>query len=227
MSKRICLAVALLLLGNLAATAEDYSALLDEAIENIEWETGKDWAFTETSLRDEQIWVGHYDPRMNDLARWTLVTVDGKEPTDEQRRKYRHDKDEHQEDGDDDDNRVTAIVEPDSLELVEETDEHWLFSFVPSEDEQAFTNSVDAMIKIRKDSRYVESLEIRNHQDIKPGYATKITRFQMRFSFGPAVEDGPIVPQSYNVEVKGRALLFIGFDETEAVKYSDYEYVGN
>lgn len=224
---RLFLAAPLLLLGDPPAFAEDYNALLDEAVEAIAWDFEKEWAFTETSLQEDELWVGRYDPRLEEDERWLLISVDGKEPTGRQRREYRHDKDEHRDDADDDDNRVTAIVAPDSLELVEETDEYWLFTFVPSEEEAAFINGVDAMIRIRKDGRYVESLEMRNHEDIKPGYGTRITEFQTRFTFGPAVENGPVVQKSLNVRVKGRALLFIGFDETEAIQYSDFEHVAD
>ena len=83
------------------------------------------------------------------------------------------------------------------------------------------------MTPIAKAGRYVEALEIDNFQDIRPGFGARLTEFRMRFSFGPAADDGPIVPQSIDVIVKGRALLFIGFDETESVKYSDFEYAGS
>jgi len=228
MARRIFFAAAFLCIGMPFAGADGgYQALLDEAIGNIEWEFEKEWAFTETSLSEGQLFVGRFDPRLEDDEQWTLLSVDGKEPTDKQRRKYLHNKDEHRGDADDDDNRVTAIVEPDSLELVEETDEHWLFTFVPAEDQEAFMTSVDAKIRIVKDGRYVDSLEMRNFQDIKPGFGTKITKFQMRLTFGPALDAGPIVPKSMDVHVTGRALLFISFDDTEVTKYSDFEYAGN
>ena len=35
---------------------------------------------------------------------------------------------------------------------------------------------------------------------------------------------GPIVPRSVKVQLRGRALLFIGIDETEIIEYSDFEY---
>jgi len=92
-------------------------------------------------------------------------------------------------------------------------------------DQEELVDGVDAAIKIMKDGRYVESLEIRNKEDIKPGWGTKITQFLIHLTFGPAVDDGPIVPQTINVRVTGRALLFIGFDEQEAIKYSDFEHV--
>lgn len=210
-----------------AAAAEDYKALLDEAMANVEWNVEESWAFTETSLSEGELYVGRFDPRLEEDARWSLLSVDGKEPTDDQRRKYAHDRNEHSEDNSNDDNRVTAMLDPDTLELVEETDEHWVFTFVPAEDEEAFLDSVDAKVRIIKDGRYIESLEMRNFQDIRPGFGTKITQLQMRFSFGPAIENGPIVPLSSNVQIIGRALLFIGFNETEVKKYSDFEYAGD
>ena len=228
MLRGACCAILLLCAGSpFASAAQDYGALLDEAVNAIEWAIEDEWAFTETAVHGDELWVGRYDPRLAEDERWSLISVDGKQPTDRQQRKYRHDKDEHREDADDDDNRVTAIVEPDSLELVEETDDYWVFTFVPADDEAALIDSVDAMIRIRKDGRYVEALEMRNHQDIRPGYGTKITEFQMRFTFGPAVENGPVVQKSLDVRVTGRALLFIGFDETEVVKYSDFEFAGD
>ena len=82
-------------------------------------------------------------------------------------------------------------------------------------------------MRIVKDGRYVEALQIDNFQDIEPGFGTKLTEFKMRFAFGPAVDDGPVVPKTIEVRVKGRALLFFGFDDTEVLRYSDFAYAGN
>jgi hypothetical protein len=111
--------------------------------------------------------------------------------------------------------------------LIEETDEYWLFSFVPNDDEETFINSVDTSLKIIKDGRYISYIEMHNHSDIKPGFGTKLTSFLTKFAFAPAVDGGPIVPKSVKVQVVGRALLFIAIDETETIEYSDFEYVGD
>jgi len=225
MSIRLVFVTGLVLLSGVSTSAEDYSDLLDEAIETIDWDFEEEWAFTETSLHEEKLFVGHYDPRLAEDARWSLVSVDGREPTDRQQRKFQHDKNDHDSDSDDGLSRITTAVKPDTLELAEETDEYWLFTFVPDMDQKELVDSVDAAIKIIKDGHYVEFLEIRNKEDIKPGFGTKITRFLTRLTFGPAIDGGPIVPQTVNVRVTGRALFFIGFDETEAIKYSDFEQV--
>ena len=222
MNLRLFFSVALVFLAGISAGAEDYSELFEEAIETIDWEFGQEWAFTETSLRDDGLFVGHFDPRLEEGERWSLISVDRRQPTEKEAEKYEHDKADH---GDSSESRTTGIVGSDSLELLEETDDYWLFTFVPDDDEVAFTESVDAKVKIIKAGHYVESIDIRNHSDIKPGFGTKISRFVMQLEFGPAAEDGPIVPLSINVHVTGRALLFIGFDETESTRYSDFEHV--
>jgi hypothetical protein len=65
-----------------------------------------------------------------------------------------------------------------------------------------------------------------NEKPIKPAFSVKISRFVTRLTFGPAVDGGPIVPKTVDVQVKGRAALLIRFDESESTHYSDYEYVG-
>jgi len=218
------LVVATTLLAVSGAHAEtDYSALLDEALAAIDWEFEQEWAYTEKKLQEGELWISRYDPRVGVDDGWKLISVDGREPTSKQVRKFLHDKDEH---GGASDKSVAAIVEPDSLELIEETNDYWLLSFVP-DDEDAFSGSVDATVKIIKDGPYISHIEMHNHSAIKPGFGTKLTSFLTWFSFGPAVDGGPIVPKIVKVQVAGRALLFIAIDETETIEYSDFEYTGD
>jgi uncharacterized protein (DUF2141 family) len=44
--------------------------------------------------------------------------------------------------------------------------------------------------------------------------------------FGPAEGVGPIVPLSVDIEVKGRAALFVTIDERESVRFTNYEWTG-
>lgn len=223
MSRALILVTALFFIGTTQAE-DDYSALLDEAINAIDWEFEDEWAFTETSLSEEQLFVRRYDPRLDDDKRWSLISIDGHEPTAKEAKKYARDKDDR---GDLSDSGTIKIVDPDSLDLLEETDEYWLFSFVPDDDEELFNENVDARIKIIKAGHYLEFVDIRNHSEIKAGFGTRISEFVMRFEYGPAAKDGPIVPQAIKMHVTGRALLFIGFDETGLTSYGDFEYAGD
>ena len=51
-------------------------------------------------------------------------------------------------------------------------------------------------------------------------------RFLTRITFGPAVDGGPIVMKSMDVAIKLSAFLVVRVDETESVRFSDFEYAG-
>jgi hypothetical protein len=206
------------------ACAEDYKKLFEDAAAAIDWDLEKNWAFTESNLTDGERWVGRFDPRKEDDERWTLLSVAGRKPNADELRKFARDKEEHETS--DSSGRVD-IVDVETVELLEETENHWILKFVPDEDEVEFIENVDATAKISKDGRYLEAIDLRNNGDIKPGFGTKISTFIIHFEFGPAIADGPIVPRNMAIQVSGRALLFIAFDETEIIEYSDFEFAGN
>ncbi len=203
-----------------AVHAEDYTALFEEAASAVVWNLEDQWAFTESRLSDDTLWVSRFDPRRGDGEQWTLLSVDGRAPTERELREFADDKEDHETSASS--NRLD-LVGVDTLELVAEDDASWLLRFVPDEDEIEFVDNVDASVRIVKDGPYLQSVDLRNNADIKPGYGMKIGTFVVGLEFGPAVADGPIVPTSMRIRVSGRMLLFIGFEETEVIEYSDFE----
>lgn len=207
---------------SIAEANEDYDTIFETAVDAVDFEFDRSWAYTETQVTDEHIWVGRYDPRRSPGERWQLMTVDGRQPTGEELEEYGQDKaHDHSRDGDE---RVNAMVEPDTVSFIEETDEYWLFGFTP--DKEEIMNSVDATIRINKGNGHLEYIDIRNHETIRPTFGVKISKLITRLTFGRASEDGPVVPISTQVEVKGRAYLVVAFDEQEVRRNSDFEYVG-
>lgn len=222
MTSRWLLLLALLALPA-AEALEDYNAIFQEAVDAVDFEFEKSWAYTETQVTSEHVWVGRFDPRRPSGERWQLLTVDGRDPTDDELEEYASDKaHDHSRDGDD---RVNTLVEPESVRFIEETDDYWLFGFVPGE--EGIMDSVDATMRISKNGGYLEYIDLRNHETMKPGFGVKISKLITRLTFGHATEDGPVVPLSTQVEVKGRAYLVVSFNETEVLRNSDFEYVGN
>lgn len=214
----------LLVSGFTPVYAEDYKKLFEDAVATVDWELEKNWAFTESTLSEDKRWVGRHDPRKVEDERWTLLSVDGRRPSEDELREFVHKKNEHETS---DSSQRVDIVDVETVELLEETDKYWLLNFIPDEDEVEFIDNVDATVRINKNGGYLEAIDMRNNDDIKPGFGTKIGTFIIHFQFGPAIEGGPIVPRNMAIQVKGRALLFIGFDETEIIEYSNFEFAGN
>ena len=221
-------------LSPLHAIAEDYSALLQEATHALDNDFASQWAFTETSIESETKTIARFDPAKPEGERWHLLTVDDRSPTDEEIAEFIEDKQDESFNDDSDEqvdsnNGVDNMVEPDSLELIEETDDHWLFSFEPSEDDEdeKFLKFIDATLRIAKDGPYVEYIHLQSNKPFRPQFGVKVHEFVTRLEFGPAAMGGPIVPLSVDTRIKARAFLVAGVDETFSMLFSDYEFVGD
>ena len=216
------LSVCALLASSSLAAEEDYNAIFENAVDAVEFDFGETWAYTETQVNSEGTWIGRFDPRRPSDERWQLQSVDGRGPTEEELEEYLKNKN-HDHSGDDD-KRVNAMVEPDSVRLIEDTADYWLFGFLP--DDEEIMDSVDATIRIDKASGQLEYIDLRNHETFKPAIGIKISKLITRLTFGPAAEGGPVVPLATQVEVKGRAYLVVSFDEQEILRNSDFVYAG-
>ena len=232
----LCLAIAL------PASAEEaqprYEVLFEKALQSIEWNAYEEWAFTESASGSNGDLVGRFDPRLPEGERWTLLSIDGRDPTEDESRQYserkrseRHDGD-HEEDGEDD-GEIDGMVDPGSLELVEETADYWLLRFVPTDNDgddemgREVLERMDGKVKIIKDGHYLEYIDIRNTKPIRPKIGVKMKKFLTRITFGPAVEGGPIVMKSMDVAIKLSAFLLVRVDETESVTFSDFEFAAD
>ena len=213
---------------------ESYEALFERALESIAWDFHADWAFTETESGSDGDFVGRFDPRMPEENRWRLLSIDGRTPTAEESKQYAERK--RGEPGDNDhegDGEIDAMVEPGSLELVEETGEHWLLRFVPTDDGgdddmgREVLERMNGTAKILKQGHYLEYIDIRNTKPIRPKVGVKMKKFLTRITFGAAVEGGPIVMKSVDVAIKLSAFLVLRVDETQSLRLSEFEYAGD
>jgi len=202
--------------------AEDYNAIFEKAVDAVVFDFDRNWAYTETRVDREHVRVARYDPRRASGARWQLLSIDGRSPTEKETRTFQKEKKNDRSDN----NRVEAMVEPGSIRLIGEDGDHWLLGFYPGEEENEFRDSLDATIRINKAAGHLEYIDLRTRSAFRPATGVKIAKLLTRLTFGPAVEGGPVVPLSTQVEVKGRAYLFINFDEQELSRNSDFEFVG-
>lgn len=221
-----------LLLPGASAAANEPADIVRRAFASIETDTHRSWAFTETTTEDEQTWIGRYDPSEPEDHRWTLLSVDGREPTRDEREHYTRDRqDEFENEVDEDDG--SEMINFDSLELVEETSEGWLFRFVPVFDDEEDDSAAEMMkkvsgtVRVMRNGHYPAWMELRNEKTIRPVIGAKISHFLTRLTFAPVAGHGPVFLQSIDVQVKGRAALLISFDVQETTQYSDFEYVGD
>ena len=221
------LATLLLLLLAGSANAETHEELVKRAFNAMEPDLSSNWSYTQTTRSSEGTFVARYDPRLPENEHWTLESVDGREPTDDELEAFLDEK--AKDKGRDDDNDEQMFADG-SIELLEETDAYWLFAFRPetdSDEEAKFMAAVDARLKVVKNGHFVSLVSMRNTDTIKPGKGVKIRTFETELEFAPAYEGGPTVPRRVRAAVQGRAFLVVNIDEEENIEFSDFERVGD
>jgi len=209
-----------------------YEALFQSAIKAITWDFHGDWAFTVTSSGSDGDRVGRFDPRRPQDERWTLLMIDGRPPTNKESAEYaknNHHFGDGDGDGDNGDDSAIDMVEPETLRLVEETDDYWLLSFVPTDDDdddvgRKVLESMQGTVKIIKDGEYLAYIDIHNEKPIRPQLGVKMKKFLMHMSFGPIADDGPVVMRSMDFAIKLSAFVLVRVSEAESMAFSDFEY---
>lgn len=208
--------------------------LAEQALASLDDTALDGWAFTETTVHNGTETIARYDPSLPEGERWNLISVDGRAPTDDDREDFekRHaggdQKDGEQEDSEE--QGFSAVIEPDSLVPLEDSVTHAVYRFQPAsgeeEDDDGMSEHLDGLLRISKNGPYVESLEMRSREPFSPAFSVKIKEFSTVMTFAPVGENGTVLPESVEVRVIGRAMLFKKLDETVETRLSDYRFVG-
>jgi len=207
----------------------DYAAVLENAFKNVDWQFPEHFAFTEISTEEEQTIEASYDPRRPADARWELLSIDGRTPTDDERADFRAERTGYRIQMNHDDDGVLAdIVRLDTVKLVEESATHWLLGFEPDfdaddEEERRIFKKLRGEVRVSKAEHRIESLSMRNDKAIRPVMVAKISKFALEFGFTPV--DDAVVLSDIIIAVKGSAFIAIRFDETETIRYRNFERV--
>jgi outer membrane lipoprotein-sorting protein len=70
--------------GDDAPASDDFKAIFETALDGVNFDFARNWAYTETRVDNEHVWVGRFDPRKPDGQRWNLLSVDDRAPSDDE-----------------------------------------------------------------------------------------------------------------------------------------------
>ena len=215
------------------AQDDEYRRLLLDAIAALEASDWKHWAYTETDVGSDGVHVGRFDPSRPEGQQWSLLSVNNRMPTPDETEEYLDDKAGDSGWGGNDDGEpdtIVGMVEPDGLELIEETGDHYLFRFVPDEEDldEGFAEYLDATLRISKaGGPWLEYVDIHSNGSFSPQFGVRVRDFTMRMTFARLMTSGPVVPRSVEVKISIRAFMVINVDEYIVTSYTDYERVGD
>ena len=206
--------------------AIDYSEILQRALTEFDDNYRDNWAFTEEREFGGVTTLARFDPRCS--KKWQLLSVDGESPTSEAIAQYIEEKSNEGGRGKGKRGTPVTMVTPGSLSLMEETEDYWLFDFIPGGegDNGKFMAQLNGEMKINKRSGSIEFIDIRSDGTFKPRFGFKVSEFVTRMEFVQAGLKGPAVPSAMEFRIKGRALGMMKVDEMVNLHYRDYQYVG-
>ena len=185
-----------------AAEEPDFQSILQEALNKIHDDYVDHFAFREQVTRKGLNVVGDYDPsRVN--APWVLLSSDGKEPSDKEMEQYAKDKLKQTEDLKKYPERsplgVKTMVQPGSLELLEDQNERWLFLFTPTGEDQKMMRKMQGQLAINKQK--LPGMDGRsNSKAFQSKFRYQMKEFIMHYEFQPAV-DGRTVPTDFEFRI--------------------------
>ena len=209
------------------AIGSDYDEMLQNALAELNNDYLENWTFNEERIFDGVVTEAQYDPRFKD--KWQLQSIQGKSPTPEERKKFVQGK--IKETGSDADQEqrkdLKSLVSLKSLELIEESEEYWLFDFIPDGEgeDRKFMALLHGELKISKQSLAIDYIDVRNEHIIKPRLGFRVDEFFSRIEFTRLKNFGPVVPSSIEFRIRAKALGVVNIDEKIVLTYKNYQNV--
>ncbi|MFK8031741.1 MAG: hypothetical protein AB8G18_16000 [Gammaproteobacteria bacterium] len=200
---------------------------LAQALQNTK-DTSDSWAYTRET-HDE---IGHYterfDPRLPPGEQWQLVAFDNKEPLEEHYEMHRENYDELSGRDSPSAPDFNDMIDPETVELVDETEETIAYTFRPTaegEDDQKIVPHLTGTIVINKRNDKVAQIDIVNIRKIKPLPIVSIKRLEVKISLEEIQPGGPVFVTSTESLAQGRVMGLKKFSEEERVTFRDFERV--
>ena len=207
---------------NSLAGTSGWAPIVKAALENLDaTNLDEDWHFTMEVLEAGELQMIHSDPRRDTYEKRQLLTVDGI-AADSQRRDEFHVKEVKRiNDIDPDALGYGYMVDMETLDLIEDSDEHAIFSFVPrvkmledSRDQLRGTLLLDSA------TQQIKEIEIINTDELSPAFSVTLDTFRLGLSFDE--EQGENLLQKLESHTAGKMGFLKSFDALVIVNFSDY-----
>jgi len=220
--------IAVLAVGSAAPAAAEVPPVAREAFANMPRVTGE-WAFTRTREDDDGSRVERFDPATE--PKWQLVSVDGREPTEDELRDYAEEIDQRlaREEGRPGDNDFDALAAEDGWERLEEDDRRVTWRFQPAAgatDREGMAKHLRGEMTILKSVPYVESFRLYSDKPFRARVIAKIERFDTRIEM-IRLDRRAYMPTRVTTQVRGSAAFGLKNIERDILlTYSDFRYAG-
>ena len=222
-----------------ATTTAQYQALVKSSLSQLS-QTNKDkqWAYTRTTIqgkdKEQQTTIESFDPSQPELTQWTLISDNGKTPTDKQQQSYRKEqvdkikqaKEQQSNDQQEQEKALVDMIEFNTITIVKEQANQAQLSFTPKLEKMGKDSQkhLAGTIIFDRSTNQVSQLLIQNTAELNPALSVTLKQFSMAFEL--TYRQQSLLPKQINIDIYGKAAIFTTIDQKTQEAYSDYKYVG-
>ncbi|HEX2101521.1 MAG TPA: hypothetical protein VHF69_12695 [Candidatus Synoicihabitans sp.] len=222
----MCRLLLLILLVIAPLRAEPIPPELRAALDALQTDAPRGWGFIQTSEGENHRRVEKYHPLGPEPARWTLLELDGRAPTEAEITDYR--KKQTLRAGGQRAPNVKDQILPESAEQLSETatESVWRFALKPGSDDDTWAPHMAATFTLHRPSRTISRVELGSLGPFSPMFLTNVAEARTVMEYALPEGDTPALLQRITVRVRGKAWFFRSLDSDLVVTYSDYQYAG-
>jgi hypothetical protein len=204
------------------AAAPDY---LRAAIDGLNSDAPRGWAYTLTTTRENESTVERFDPSRPKGGEWSLLRTQGRAPSAEEIERYLRYKASNApvtkrgtfERGD---------LDLDSASLLWEDGARAEFRLkFRSDVKEPVLSHVILDVSVRKSPAVVESCVLRLAEPFSPALGMRMQELTVTIAFNPPSAEVPALPREVVSHFRGRLFLLLPLAEDLRVQYSDFERV--
>lgn len=212
-----------------------------QAITHYEQSPRDQWSYQISNYENEEgdisSSIEKFDPTMEINKQWTLLSINGETPTEKQQQKFAKNKlkraeknaarKEKQKDSKDQNFSLQfrELIQIDSLQLASETPYKLQANFNVNLEKlgKKASKKLRGHITYDKQQQFIEHIVITNTDNFSPVFSAEITDFKISFDF--AKINDAILPQEYQLSMKGTFAFFTEIEEVSTNTFSDYRFV--
>jgi hypothetical protein len=201
---------------------------LRKALAQFSAEVPKGWAYTLTTVRNDQLVTERYDPARPPAEQWTLLRHNGQAPSAREIEQYA----KSRADGPSATPQATfqkADIEPGSVELVREDAERGEFRCTfraESAGADKMLGHLALRLTVSKQQPRVEQFVLELVAPYSPVLSVKMRELRVQMTFAPPAADRPGLPATNSSHFLGRIFFFFSVEENLRVTYSDFARAG-
>jgi len=216
---------ALGLLGAATAAASELPTEVASAVEKLQRAASVEWSYVRTGESEAQLLVERYTHGAEDP--WELLSIDGTPATERQRKAYSKKADERVNRDHPGKVDILSMIETDSLQLLDESEQHAVYGFQPAPDDNTDAEFAKALVgKLRLDrvAGVVQSLQMSSSEPFSPRTGVRIERMLMRMVFSPPEASRPGFLTAIRNDVDAKIAGIKSIEQRQSVRFHDFEH---